>query len=107
MLNREIGNTAIREGRATESFTDFGLGDLFQEIFGGGRGGMGWGWHGRLRGSFRQKGGSPFAQRGNDLQTSIQVPFLHAAGGREILELSDGRRLTVKIPVGIHGRGQR
>ncbi len=77
-----------------ESFTDFGLGDLFQEIFGGGGGGFG--------SATGRRGGSPFAQRGADLQTTIQVPFLDAARGAErVLDLGDNRRLTVKIPEGV------
>jgi DnaJ-class molecular chaperone len=75
---------------------DFGLGDLFQEIFGQGFGG---GVGGQSR---RYGGGAPFQQRGSDQTTTVTIPFLDAAkGGERTLQLNDGRRLTVKIPEGI------
>ncbi|WP_437203790.1 DnaJ C-terminal domain-containing protein [Planctomicrobium sp. SH664] len=70
------------------------LGDLFGGMFGGGGGG---GRGGRQR--------QPRPQRGEDLTTSIQVPFLTAAtGGTYDLTLQrDGQseRLAIKIPAGI------
>lgn len=84
-------------GYSYESFNDFGLGDLFQEIFGGG-GGFG----GMGRQSGRRAGGAPFASRGSDREAQVQISFLEAArGGERPLEFSDGRRITVKIPEGV------
>ncbi len=82
-------------GYSYESFSDFGLGDLFQEIFGGAAGGMG-------RQGGRRAGGVPFASRGNDREAHVQITFLEAARGAERpLDFSDGRRITVKIPEGV------
>lgn len=86
-----------------ESMGDFGLGDLFQEIFGGGgfsgQGDSG-GFGGARTAGRRPRGG--FAQRGNDREAIVRVGFLEAAkGGERVIEISDGRRLTVKIPEGV------
>ncbi len=82
-----------------ETFSDFGLGDLFQEIFGGG-GGFG-GFEG-MRGGGRRTGGRPFPQRGADREAALNISFLEAArGGDRSIEFSDGRRMTVKIPAGV------
>lgn len=82
-----------------EAFSDFGLGDLFQEIFGGGgfgRGGMGG------MGGGRAGGRRGFAQRGADRETQLSIAFADAARGAErAIEFSDGKRLTVKIPAGV------
>jgi DnaJ-class molecular chaperone len=99
-----------RGGAAPEG--DFGLGDLFQEIFGAGFGGGGFGpgGFGGSGGGFgaaggvgaRRGGANPFAQRGADQATTVTIPFLDAAkGGERVLQLADGRRLTVKIPEGV------
>ncbi|MBY0370871.1 DnaJ domain-containing protein, partial [bacterium] len=84
-----------------EAFSDFGLGDLFQEIFGGG--GFGRGGMGGMGGAAGRAGGRRgFAERGHDQETSVQVSFKEAARGAEkTLEFSDGRRLTVKVPAGV------
>src|SRR5687768_4742901 len=82
------------------AFGDLGLGDLFQEIFGGGfqTGGFG-GFGGETR-TRRPRGG--FRARGADREAMVSVSFLEAAKGAErILDLGDGRRLTVKIPEGV------
>lgn len=77
-----------------EDFSDFGLGDLFQEIFGGG--------FGRGQAGGRRGGGMPFQQRGSDRETNLVISFVEAArGGERSLEFSDGKRLTVKIPAGV------
>jgi DnaJ-class molecular chaperone len=78
-----------------DPFEDMGLGDLFQEIFGGGfPGGAG-------AGGFRS-GFGHFQQRGSDQLATVTIPFLDAARGAErSFELSNGRRLTVRIPEGI------
>ncbi len=83
---------------SAEAFGDFGLGDLFQEIFGQGGGG------------FQRQGGRPgggFARRGQDREASLTVSFQEAArGGERALEFTDGRRLTVKIPEGVKDGGK-
>lgn len=82
------------EGFNYESFSDFGLGDLFQEIFGGG-GGFG------ARPGGARRGSSAF-HRGGDREGRVQVSFLEAArGGERAIDFSDGRRVTVKIPAGV------
>lgn len=83
------------QGFSAENFQDMGLGDLFEEIFGG----SGFGRGGRGRGSSRRGG---FARAGQDRQSEITIGFLEAAnGGERQVEFSDGRRLTVKIPAGV------
>jgi DnaJ-class molecular chaperone len=80
-------------GSYTADFGDLGLGDLFEEIFGGGY---------NVRDRQRRRGGPAFSQRGADREATITIPFLEAVkGGERVLELSDGRRLTVKIPEGV------
>lgn len=79
-----------------ESFSDLGLGDLFEEIFGGG--------FGFRTDDLRARGGqrTGFARRGGDREAQISVAFSEAArGAQKLIELSDGRRLTVKIPEGV------
>lgn len=81
-------------GFDADMFADLGLGDLFEEIFGGGgmRGGR----------TSTRRGGASFVRRGSDREAAITIPFLDAARGSErMFELSDGRRLTVKIPEGV------
>lgn len=78
---------------------DLGLGDLFEEIFGGGmhfgQGGFGQARSGRARPGFRA--------RGQDREAAIDVTFMDAARGADrTFELNDGRRLTVKIPEGVN-----
>ena len=82
-----------------EMFSDLGLGDLFQEIFGGGGGFAGPGGMGGMGG--RRTGGS-FRRPGADREANVSVGFQEAArGGERTLEFTDGRRLTVKIPEGV------
>ena len=72
-------------GGGPEAFDQFGLGDLFEEIFGGG--------------SFRT---TQRARRGRDRESNLTISFLEAArGGERLVQFSDGKRLTVKIPSGI------
>jgi curved DNA-binding protein len=79
---------------------DFGLGDLFEEIFGRGGGGFGGGF-GDVRGmGGRRRGG--FRTRGADREASVTVSLQEAArGGERVVEMSDGRRLTVTLPEGV------
>jgi DnaJ-class molecular chaperone len=86
-------------GAGPDAFADFGLGDLFEEIFGvkmRGGGTAGPESHGGRR------RGPAFSQRGSDRETSLTISFMEAArGGERILEFAGGRRLTVKIPEGV------
>jgi len=88
-----------------DAFADFGLGDLFEEIFGqGARGGGGFSGAGGFSGmgGAGRRGGRGFSQRGSDREASVSIGFMEAAkGGERTLEFSDGRRLTVKIPEGV------
>jgi DnaJ-class molecular chaperone len=90
------GNWNPRQGGFSEQdFSDFGLGDLFQEIFGGrGFGGGGPQFDPRRRGRA--------AYRGSDREAALRISFIEAArGGEKSVEFSDGRKLSVKIPSGV------
>lgn len=80
-----------------EAYADFGLGDLFEEIFGGTAGFRGG------AGGRQSRGGRPgFSARGADRESVLPVSFIDAARGAErLIELSHGKRLTVKIPEGV------
>jgi curved DNA-binding protein len=81
-------------GFSYDAFSDFGLGDLFQEIFGGAARGR--------PGAGGRRGNSPFSQRGTDREAKTQISFIEAArGGERTLDFSDGRRISVKIPAGV------
>jgi len=86
------------QGFDPEMYADFGLGDLFQEIFGGGMGRRG-----RASGEegFQWRGG-PAAQKGRDRELPLLITFQEAArGGERVIEFNDGRRLSIKIPEGV------
>lgn len=68
-----------------EGFDQFGLGDLFEEIFGGG--------------GFKK---SYYPTKGHDRESNLQISFMEAVkGGERLVQFTDGRRLTVKIPAGV------
>lgn len=77
-----------------EAFDQFGLGDLFEEIFGSsGFGGGG------FTGGFKK---SYYPSKGQDRESSLQISFMEAAkGGERVVQFSDGKRLTVRIPAGV------
>lgn len=78
-----------------EGFDQFGLGDLFEEIFGAGGFGGGGGFSGGYRKSY-------YPSKGQDRESSLQISFIEAAkGGERVVQFSDGKRLTVKIPGGV------
>lgn len=91
-----------------DMFQDFGLGDLFQEIFG--RGG-GTGSYNTRAGGFGQDFGGGFggtgrrgfgARRGADFEAQLEVGLPEAVlGSDKMIQLNGGKRLTVKIPEGI------
>lgn len=84
-------------GQPFEGFGDFGLGDLFEEVFGGsgGFGGMG-----RRSGGRGQARG--FNAKGMDRESTLNISLNEAAvGGEKTIEFQDGRRLKVKIPEGV------
>ncbi|MCB0418156.1 MAG: J domain-containing protein [Bdellovibrionaceae bacterium] len=82
-----------------DAFADFGLGDLFEEIFGRGGFSAEAGPMGRGRTTYRTRG---FAQRGHDREAALTISFQEAARGSErVLDLGGGRRISVKIPEGV------
>ncbi len=71
-----------------DPFRDFGLGDLFEEIFGS-----------QVFSNMNRPG---FSRRGADRTASLSISFIEAARGTEKnITLNDGRRLAVKIPEGV------
>lgn len=87
-------------GYGPEIFADFGLGDLFQEIFGGGFGNTS-GFPPGTGGARHSRRG-PIPQRGVDREMPLSISFNEAArGGERVIEFTDGKRLTVKIPEGV------
>jgi curved DNA-binding protein len=94
------GGWAGGPGMGAQDFGDFGLGDLFEEIFGGGAG------LGGRAGSRRRGGAGPFGagipQKGQDREARVGISFIEAAqGGEKTIEFEDGRKLSVKIPEGV------
>jgi len=81
-MRRQQGGRPF-EGRAFD-LGDLGFGDLgriFEDLF------AGWG---------------PFAGRGRDLEQTVEVTLEEAyRGATRLLQMSDGRRLEVKIPPGV------
>lgn len=79
--------------------SDFDLGDLFAEMFGGRRGGGG------ARSPFGGRANVP--QQGEDLSTTVSVTLRDAVlGGERVISLqrpgrADPQRLTVRIPPGV------
>ena len=97
------GNWQYRGGATPGQ--DFGLGDLFNEIFGqeglfgfGAPRGAG----GRTHTFRRARPGAAAPLVGADRHADLTLTFLEAVNGTErVLDLPDGRRLTVKIPAGV------
>lgn len=91
-------------------FNDMGGGgsfhDLFEDLFRQQGGGGGWPPGG---GRGQSRGHSPFAQKGQNISTSVWLTLLQAFSGDKIdIRLSDGRNLSVSIPAGIkHGQKVR
>jgi len=79
-----------------EPFDQFGLGDLFEQIFGsGGFSPVG------FSGAGYKKSYYP-PTKGQDRETTLTISFTEAAnGGERLVQFSDGKRLTVKIPAGV------
>ena len=78
-----------------------GMGDIFSEMFrrGGGRGGPRGGFSG---GGFEDDG---FQQGGGSISATMAVPFtVAAAGGKQRVQLPDGRTIDVTIPEGSEDR---
>lgn len=86
-------------GMGPQDFSDLGLGDLFEEIFNSGAfGGRG---QQRRRGAAGPFGGG-FPQKGTDQEAAISISLIESAqGGEKTIELSDGKKLTFKIPEGV------
>src|SRR5258708_27501353 len=86
-----FGGAKYERAGAHESFVDMGA--VFSEMFGqrGGRGGF----------SFRAGHGEDFAMGGLPVTYSLRVPFLVAArGGKQRVNLPDGKTLDIDIPEG-------
>ncbi|MEE4201163.1 DnaJ C-terminal domain-containing protein [Erythrobacter sp.] len=87
---------------------DMDLGDLFEGLFGGGRGRPeppprrgGMGGMGGGMGGFGQRP-SPPPKRGADIQYRLAVPFVDAASGRDQrITLADGKAISLKLPAGV------
>lgn len=80
-----------------EFYAEFGLGDLFEEIFGRSSP-----FGGADPNARRRRGGANFAQRGADREYGMTIAFTDAARGAErSIELPDGKRLSVTIPEGV------
>lgn len=79
-------------GFSGAEFDQFGLGDLFEEIFGGAGFGR----------TASRRGATYYPTRGQDRETELQISFTEAAkGGERHVQFSDGKKLTVKIPPGV------
>lgn len=70
-------------GQQGAGFEDFG--DIFADLFGGGRG----------------RGGRPAPRRGRDVRTRMSVDFLDAVKGATRRVTVDGRALDLAIPAGV------
>jgi len=85
---------------------DFGDGGSFSDIFeslfsqgGFSQGGFSQGGFGG--GGFGGRGGGGFAQRGQDLQTSLTIDLLQAFRGDQVSVNVNGKQLNIKVPKGI------
>jgi DnaJ-class molecular chaperone len=80
-----------RRGAASGSIDDFGLGDIFEGMFGGPRGA-------RARQAPPQS--APF--RGQDVRYTLEVDFLEAVGGaKKRVTLPEGGMLDLNVPEGV------
>jgi DnaJ-class molecular chaperone len=69
---------------------DFGFGDVFSDLFGGGRGRWG------------SESANPFASRGQDVRYTLEIDFLEAASGaKKRVTLPDGGVLDLTVPEGV------
>lgn len=82
---------------------DFGEGGSFSDIFESmfSQGGFSGGFSGFGGGGFGGQAGGGFAQRGRDLQTSLNIDLLQAFRGDDVSVNINGRNLNIKIPKGI------
>lgn len=84
-----------------------GMGDIFAEMFrrGGGRGGARARFHGFGGGLDEDLESEGFRHGGGSISATMAVPFLAAAaGGKQRVQLPDGRTVDVKIPEGSEDR---
>lgn len=71
-----------------------GLGDLFGQFFGGGAP--------RGQSPFGQQGGSPQARGGQDIESTLAIPFDQAMrGGKTEVALPSGEKVRITIPEGV------
>ena len=104
------GGFAGRQGGAAQG----GPESLFEKMFGsafgrgfaghgaGGQAGAGAAFEELLRGQARRAGGTPGSKRrGADRRYRLEIDFVDAArGGRQRLQLDDGRTIEVEVPAG-------
>jgi DnaJ-class molecular chaperone len=68
---------------------EYGFGDVFSDLFGGGR--FRWG-----------EADSPYTGRGNDVRYTLEIDFLEAAAGaKKRVNMPDGGTLDITIPEGV------
>jgi len=94
-----------RDADLNNSFADdMDLSDLFEGLFGGGRGGSGNTGNAQtnLRRGFGGRSSAPPPKRGADIQYRLAVPFVDAAAGRDQrITLADGKAISLKLPGGV------
>ena len=80
------------------------LGNIFEGLFGGGRGGMGAGPGGMGAGPGARRGPAP---KGANVQYRLQVSFTDAASrATQRITLSDGKTIDLKLPAGVESGTQ-
>ena len=93
-----------RGGFRDSEFQGFGaddvdLGDLFEGLFGGGRGRTA---EPPPRRGFGGARGAPPPKKGADIQYRLAVPFVDAASGQDQrITLADGKAISLKLPAGV------
>jgi len=98
-----FGGGGPRGGYSSQDFggfstDDMDLSDLFEGLFGGGRGR---GAAGGSRGGFGQRPPPP-QRKGADIQYRVAVPFVDAAASAsQRITLADGKTIDLKLPAGV------
>jgi DnaJ-class molecular chaperone len=78
-----------RAGGGARPGEEYGFGDVFSDLFGGGR--FRWG-----------ETDSPVSGRGNDVRYTLEIDFLEAAAGtKKRVTMPDGGTLDISIPEGV------
>lgn len=84
------------------------LGDIFEGLFGGGKGGLGGGMGGQPGGGFGgRRPPPPPPRKGADIAYRLKVPFTQAATrADQRITLSDGKTIDLKLPAGVESGTQ-